>query len=59
MALGVMPEEIPIDYGVLFGQDTMRQLILGTSIRYDTISWDNAKAMMIPHTHWYEKRIVK
>ena len=50
VVFNVMPKEVSIDatYGVIIGQDTMRQLKIDTSVLTNSITWDNLTTPMVP-----------
>ena len=46
--LNVVPEGIPMIYGVIFWQDSMRKLDLDTRIQDSTISLSNFRTILVP-----------
>jgi hypothetical protein len=59
--LMVIPKECDVDmnYGVIIGQESMRLLDLDTSVRDNTISWDDCEVDMVPHDYWTVERILQ
>ena len=59
--LMVIPKECSsrLNYGVILGQEAMRELDLDTSVRTNTISWGEQEIPMVPRDYWTEERILK
>jgi hypothetical protein len=45
-------------YGVIFGQDTMRELKIDTSVLTNLISWESLTTPMVSRRYWSHKTII-
>lgn len=57
--LMIIPKECSNDmsYGAIIGQDSMRTLDIDTSVRHNTISWQDKEIPMVSRDYWTAKRI--
>ena len=60
VVFNVMPKEVSIDatYGVIIGQDTMRELKIDTSVLTNSITWDSLTTPMVPRRYWSHETII-
>ena len=60
VVFNVMPKEVSIDatYGVILGQDTMRELKIDTSVLTNLITWDSLTTPMVPRGYWSHETII-
>jgi hypothetical protein len=60
VVFNVMPKDVSIDatYGVIIGQDTMRELKIDMSVLTNSIAWDSLTTPMVPQGYWSHKTII-
>ena len=51
--------DMEMNYGVIIGQEFMRLLDLDTSVRDNTISWEDCKISMVPRDYWTTHQILQ
>ena len=61
LELMIIPKECSSDmnYGAIIGQDSMRTLVIDTSVRHNTISWHDNNISMVSRDYWTTERILQ
>jgi hypothetical protein len=60
LTLQIVPDTVSLNYGIVLGLDTMKQINLDTSVWNETISWsDELPTPMVPQSFWPKERIAK
>jgi hypothetical protein len=60
LTLQIVPDTISLNYGIVLGLDTMKQIDLDTSVRNKTISWSGELSTpMVPQSFWSKERMAK
>jgi hypothetical protein len=60
LTLQIVPDTVSLNYSIVLGLDTMKQIDLDTSVRNETISWSNELLTpMVPQSFWSKERIAK
>jgi hypothetical protein len=58
LTLQIVPDAVSLNYGIVLGLDTMKQINLNTSVQNETISWSNELSTpMVPQFFWSKERI--
>jgi hypothetical protein len=60
LTLQIVPDTVSLNYGIVLGLDTMKQIDLDTSVRNETISWSSELSTpMVPQSFWLKERMAK
>jgi hypothetical protein len=60
LTLQIVPDTVSLNYGIVLGLETMKQINLNTSVRNKTISWSNELSTpMVPQSFWSKERMAK
>ncbi len=60
LTLQIVPNTVSLNYRIVLGLKTMKQIDLDTSVRNETISWsDELSTPMVPQSFWSKERIAK
>jgi hypothetical protein len=60
LTLQIVPDTVSLNYGIVLGLNTMKQINLDTSVRNKTISWSGElSTLMVPQSFWSKERMAK
>ncbi len=60
LTLQIVPESVSINYRIVLGLETIKQINLDTSVRNETICWSNELSTpMVPQSFWSKERMAK
>jgi hypothetical protein len=60
LTLQIVPDTVSLNYGIVLGLKTMKQINLNTSVRNKTISWsDELSTPVVPQSFWSKERMAK
>jgi hypothetical protein len=60
LTLQIVPETVTLNYGIVLGLNTMKQIDLDTSVSNETISWGNKLSIpMVTQSFWNKERMTK
>jgi hypothetical protein len=60
LTLQIVPDTVSLNYSIVLGLDTIKQIDLDTSVRNETISWSSELSTpMVPQSIWSKERMAK